>query len=114
MKSSGLEEHELALRPYFSDGASGRVFSLFVGPPAHVLRRGGVLFVPPFAEEMNKSRRQVMLAARALAAAGFGVLLSDLYGTGDSGGEFADGRVAAWRSDLLSGAGALEQEGFAP
>lgn len=114
MKSSGLEEHELVLRPYFSDGAAGRVFCVFVGPPPGAPRRGGVLFVPPFAEEMNKTRRQVMLQARALAAAGFGVLLMDLLGTGDSSGEFADGRLPIWREDLLGGVRSLEREGFAP
>jgi len=79
-----------------------------------VPRRGGVLFVPPFAEEMNKSRRQVMLQARALATLGYGVLLVDLYGTGDSEGEFAAGRLDAWRNDLVAGCRWLGREGFEP
>jgi exosortase A-associated hydrolase 2 len=88
------------------------VFSLFIGPPPDVARRSGVLFVPPFAEEMNKARRQVMLQARSLAAAGHGVLLVDLYGTGDSEGEFAEGRWDRWRNDLLAGARWLEERGY--
>jgi exosortase A-associated hydrolase 2 len=64
---------------------------------------GDVLFAPPFAEEMNRSRRMATLLAQALAARGWGSLVLDLYGTGDSDGEFADGRIATWRDDLARG-----------
>ena len=43
-----------------------------------------VLICPPFAEELNKTRRLMAEQSRQLAAAGFGVLLLDLDGTGDS------------------------------
>jgi exosortase A-associated hydrolase 2 len=95
------------------NGAGGRVFCVFVGPPPGTSPRGGVLFVPPFAEEMNKARRQVMLQARSLAAAGYGVLLLDLHGTGDSEGNFAEARWDTWRGDLLAGARWLEGRGYA-
>jgi len=114
MKSSGSEEIELDLQPFFLDGAAGRLFCLFVGPAPHAPRRGGVLFVPPFAEEANKSRRQVMLQARELAAVGYGVMLVDLYGTCDSEGDFEQGRWDLWRSDLLAGLRWLENGGFSP
>jgi exosortase A-associated hydrolase 2 len=55
-----------------------------------------------------------MLQARALAAEGYGVLLVDLYGTGDSEGVFAQGRIAQWRDDLVDGARWLAREGFEP
>lgn len=61
-----------------------------------------MLFVPPFAEEMNKSRRMVALQARALAADGWTVLVPDLYGCGDSDGDFADADWAQWREDVLA------------
>jgi exosortase A-associated hydrolase 2 len=51
---------------------------------------------------MNKSRRVAALQARELAAAGFGVLQIDLYGCGDSSGDFSDARWELWKQDLAS------------
>lgn len=63
--------------------------------PAHY-----VIFVPPFAEEMNKARRMWSLLAQRLHGRGCGVLMPDLYGTGDSEGDFLDARWRLWREDL--------------
>lgn len=68
--------------------------------PRNAASRGAVVFAPPFAEEMNKSRRMVALAARALAAEGWRVLRTDLYGCGDSSGDFADANWSDWLDDL--------------
>jgi len=85
--------------PFFLDGPAGPLFSLyFAAPPSSA--RHAVLMLPPFAEELNKCRRMLALAARALQRAGRDVLLVDLYGTGDSGGDFVDASVAAWLGDL--------------
>jgi len=59
-----------------------------------------LLLVPPFAEEMNKSRRMLAMLARQVAATGRGVLLPDLSGTGDSWGDFGDARHDLWLDDL--------------
>ena len=72
--------------------------------------RGVVLYLHPFAEEMNKSRRMAALGARALADAGFAVLQIDLLGCGDSSGDFADASWAAWLDDALLGARWLQQQ----
>jgi exosortase A-associated hydrolase 2 len=40
------------------------------------------------------------LQARAFAAIGFGVLQIDLFGCGDSSGDFADARWHTWKCDL--------------
>jgi exosortase A-associated hydrolase 2 len=61
------------------------------------------LFVPPFAEELNKSRRMVALAARAFALRGWAVLQFDLLGCGDSAGDFADATWLAWLDDVTLG-----------
>jgi exosortase A-associated hydrolase 2 len=61
-----------------------------------------VLVVPPFAEEMNKSRRMVTLVAEGLAEAGIATVIPDLYGTGDSGGDFEDADWNGWLEDLRS------------
>jgi uncharacterized protein len=80
------------------DGPAGRRFALLhepAGPP-----RGLVVHVHALAEEMNKSRRMVALAARALAADGFAVLVPDLLGCGDSDGDFGSATWAAWLADV--------------
>jgi exosortase A-associated hydrolase 2 len=59
-----------------------------------------VLFVPPLGEEMNKSRRMLSLVAQALATRGLATVLVDLFGTGDSGGEFAEADWEVWQDDL--------------
>ena len=69
-----------------------------------------LLFVPPFAEEMNRSRRVVALQAEALAAIGLGVLVLDLFGCGDSGGDFGEATWEQWLDDVSIAAAWLEQE----
>jgi exosortase A-associated hydrolase 2 len=59
--------------------------------------------VAPFGEEMNRTRRASALAARALAAQGWAVLQIDLYGSGDSDGEFGEACWDAWLADLALG-----------
>ena len=89
-----------AVRPFFLDSSEGRRFSLFHAPRSDVTARGGVLAVHAFAEEMNKTRRVAADAARALAAGGFAVLQIDLFGCGDSDGDFGDATWNIWQDDL--------------
>lgn len=65
--------------------------------------RGLVLYIHPFAEEMNKSRRMAALQARALAIAGYSVLQIDLKGCGDSSGDFGDATWDSWIEDVVLG-----------
>jgi exosortase A-associated hydrolase 2 len=77
--------------------------------------RGAVVYVPPFAEEMNKSRRMAAMQARVLAAAGWHVLQFDLSGTGDSEGDFADASWTGWLEDVAAARSWLAQRtGFSP
>ena len=89
-------------RGLFLDAPSGRVFAVHHGPAVDSPVRGHVLFVPPFNEEMNRSRSMMTLQAKALAQMGYGSLVVDLHGTGDSAGEFSDARWALWQSDILA------------
>lgn len=84
-------------QPLFLPGESGQLFALYRGASASAT---AAVFVPAFAEEMNKSRRMFTLAAEALANRGIGSLVLDLHGTGDSAGNFADARWERWRSDI--------------
>jgi exosortase A-associated hydrolase 2 len=87
-----------SIRPFYLDGVAGRLFAISYEPEGE--RLGQLLFCPPFAEEMNKSRRMMTLTAQRLAAAGYAVVIVDLYGTGDSAGNFEDARWEIWVSDL--------------
>ena len=79
-------------------GAGGQRYCLY--QPAVGACRGALVYVPPFAEEMNKSRRMAALLALALARRGIATLRIDLHGCGDSGGDFADARWDGWRDDV--------------
>lgn len=64
--------------------------------------RGVLLYIPPFAEELNKSRRMAALQARALANVGWHVLQLDLTGCGDSYGDFFDANWQVWLDDIVT------------
>lgn len=99
------------VQPLFLDGSGGPLFA--INHPPHPGRDSGwgIVYVPPFAEEMNRSRRMAALQARAFAAEGVSVLLLDPYGTGDSGGDFRDARWEIWLADIMTGAAWLERRG---
>lgn len=84
--------------PRFISGTLGRLFTLTFSPAE--LTQGTVIYLPPFAEEANKSRRMAALQARSLTELGFRVILLDLYGTGDSEGEFRDASWRVWKDDI--------------
>jgi alpha-beta hydrolase superfamily lysophospholipase len=70
----------MTFEAFFLPAASGQRFCLFHQPDSLTAARGAVVYVHPFAEEMNKSRRMAALQAKALAAAGYAVLQIDLHG----------------------------------
>jgi len=63
---------------------------------------------------MNKSRRMAALQSRILAQAGCSVLQIDLYGCGDSDGDFGDARWDIWKRDIESARAWLEREQGVP
>ena len=97
---AGEPSVEIRPRPGFLQGSSGPLFILYYPPLPTIPPRGSILEIHPCAEEMTKSRRMAALQARRFAAAGFGVLQPDLYGCGDSGGDFAAARWTVWQADL--------------
>ena len=98
--------------PFFLPAGDGQRLCIHHLPTGAV--RGAVLYVHPWAEEMNKSRRMAAMQSRTLAASGFGVLQIDLHGCGDSSGDFADATWAGWLNDVLLGAHWLQQRYSAP
>src|SRR5687768_12103707 len=83
---------------FFLAAAGGERFCVYY--PAIGAPLGSVLYVHPFAEEMNKSRRMAALQARTFAARGYNVLQIDLFGCGDSSGDFGEARWALWKNDV--------------
>jgi len=93
---------------FFLDTADGPRFCLYHAPAGEC--RGALVYLHPFAEEMNRSRRMAALQARALAAQGIAVLLLDLHGCGDSGGDFGDASWDGWLRDVAQARGWVEQK----
>ena len=85
---------------FYLPAVVGQRFCLLHQPDARRAWRGALIYLHPFAEEMNKARRMAALQARALAAAGYGVLQIDLYGCGDSSGDFGDASWESWLDDV--------------
>ncbi|RLA42511.1 MAG: hypothetical protein DRQ97_13905 [Gammaproteobacteria bacterium] len=51
---------------------------------------------------MNKARPMVNRQARLLAEQGYCVVVPDLYGTGDSSGDFGEADWARWCDDITA------------
>ncbi|MGK5080808.1 hydrolase 2, exosortase A system-associated [Janthinobacterium sp. HLX7-2] len=90
----------LPLLPFFLPASGGQRYCLLHLPPPGQSARGGIVYLHPLAEELNKSRHVAAAQARAFAAAGYSVLQIDLYGCGDSSGDFGEARWDIWHNDL--------------
>ncbi len=86
--------------PFYLKTETGNRFCLYHDAYPNKECRGAFIYVHPFGDEMNKSRRMAAIQARAFAAIGFSVLQIDLFGCGDSSGEFGDARWDIWKQDL--------------
>jgi exosortase A-associated hydrolase 2 len=95
-----LENSHSKPRPFFLPSSAGRIFCIYHQPSGDVQTWGNVLVVPGFNEEMNRCRSMVTIQAQALARQGLGTLVIDLYGTGESDGEYGDARWDTWLEDI--------------
>lgn len=97
------------MRSLFIPSQFGRLFCNFYsssGKKGHA-----ILHIPAFAEEMNKSRRMVALQAQAFSEQGHDVLVLDLYGTGDSIGDFSEATWQIWQENIGTAIGWLNAQG---
>lgn len=94
-------------------GAAGRRFAMH-HLPRSATPAGLAIYVQPFAEEMNKSRRMAALQAAAMAEAGWAVLLPDLLGCGDSAGDFGQASWDDWVDDVVQSCRWLKRQHGAP
>jgi exosortase A-associated hydrolase 2 len=88
----------IVLQPKFIKGTKGDLFTLFVPPATQV--RTVFLFLPSFAEELNRCRVMVAMQVRQMASLGYGCLVLDYYGTGDSQGDFSETSWHQWQADV--------------
>lgn len=70
-----------------------------------------MVYIHPFADEMNKARRMAALQARAMAQSGYSVLQIDLHGCGDSTGDFGDAQWNHWVNDVVVASQWLRRHG---
>lgn len=100
------------LEAFFLPVDPGERFCLLNTPNGAVRR--SVVYVHPFAEELNKARRMAALQARRLADEGCAVLRIDFLGCGDSSGDFSEGRWPAWKRDVGAAIAYLAERFNAP
>ncbi len=99
------------MHPLFIESCLGKLFAIY-WPPAHEMPVGkAIIHIPAFAEEMNKSRRMVSLQAQAFSEQGYGVLILDLFGTGDSAGGFGEATWQNWLQSIDTAIDWLKQQG---
>lgn len=87
--------------PLFVDVNGRRLFCLMHAAAGDKPTRR-LLVLPPFAEEMNKSRPVLARLLPALAARGYACLVPDLFGTGDSEGRLEEAAWPQWRDELVA------------
>lgn len=88
---------------YIQASQKSQIFLAHYLPAGHKARPDkakAIILVPPFAEEMNRSKRMYVLCARLLANAGLHVICFDYSGTGDSSGEWGEFSYQDWVNDL--------------
>jgi len=102
------------LEPFYINAPSGNIFALYHRPGDGADITRNILFIPPFGEELNRSRHVINHQARSFAKAGYAVLILDLYGTGDSTGTFGEATVDIWQKDIIAAINWLKQTSNAP
>ncbi len=71
-----------------------------------------IIHIPAFAEEMNKSRHMLTKQANVFVEQGVSVVIFDLWGTGDSQGEFAEATWARWLDNINAVVLWLKTQGY--
>ena len=89
----------MAREAFFLPAENGYRFCLYT-PATGSIEKAALIYLHPFAEEINKTRRMVALQVKALSEAGYSVLQIDLLGCGDSSGDFGDASWDAWLGDV--------------
>ncbi len=89
------------MQAFFIQGIQRKLFSVYY-PAKQGESSKFILHIPAFAEEMNCARHVISQQSRAFADQGYSVLQIDLFGTGESTGEFSDATWDIWKLDIDS------------
>jgi exosortase A-associated hydrolase 2 len=98
--------------PLFIESHSGKLFAIYYPNANDNTTKNTIIHIPAFAEEMNVSRRMIAVQARKFVAQGHAVLILDLFGTGESKGDFGDATWEIWLQNIDSAISWLNQKGF--
>lgn len=99
-----------SIQPQFIEGVKGELFCNYIVANDNKHPGHAILILPPFAEEMNKSRHMLATMAYMAAELGYDVLSFDLFGTGDSQGEFGDSSWEIWVDNISTILGWLKDK----
>jgi len=99
------------VKPIFIPCKQGRLFSTYYLAATGNASRC-IVHIPAFAEEMNKSRHMVAMQARAFVEQGYSVFVFDLWGTGDSEGEFTEATWDVWLDNIDFAVKWLQHKGY--
>jgi exosortase A-associated hydrolase 2 len=94
---------------FFFDAAGARLYG-FMHPAQGAPRGRACVLVHPFMEERQDAHAVLRALAVELAARGFPTLRFDLYGCGDSEGDWAESSLERWGDDLAAAAAVVRHE----
>lgn len=98
------------MQAFFLQGMQRKLFAVFF-PAEQSKDNKFILHIPAFAEEMNCARHIVSQQSRVFAEQGYSVLQIDLFGTGDSTGDFSEATWDSWKQDIESACQWLTAQG---
>ncbi|NIB43095.1 hydrolase 2, exosortase A system-associated [Pseudomaricurvus alkylphenolicus] len=122
MNTDGLSPIQESIHETTASASDTLMEPGFIGPPGQQLFtldfkpagvvRGHIIYIPPFGEEMNRSRTLAAEQARRFARNGYHCTVLDLFGTGDSDGELVDATISTWLENIEGAAANSETEGL--
>lgn len=86
------------MQPLFIESSAGKLFAIYWPPAGEIPFGKAIIHIPAFAEEMNKSQ-------------GYAVLILDLFGTGESKGDFGEATWQIWLQNIDTAIDWLTQQG---
>lgn len=98
------------MQPIFIPSQNGPLFAMFYPTEGNSVSNA-ILHIPAFGEEMNKTRRIVAVQAKRFSALNQSVLVIDLFGTGDSAGEFHEATWSIWLENIDTAINWLKGQG---
>ncbi len=92
----------ICVTPEFLPGSLGQIFTVTYScnQAADTSQQPSLIFIPPFAEEANKSRHMLSALGRNLAKTGIQTTIIDLFGCGDSEGDIDQANLQIWHQDI--------------